>query len=149
MKEGRFKIIPAVYLFLRKHNEVLLLKRAGSGYQDGNYSVLAGHLDGNELASTAMCREAKEEAGITVKSNGLRLVHISHRLNGSAEQERIDIFFEAWKWQGEIINAEPNKCDELKWFPIDNLPVNTIPHVRLVLEKVLSGEYYSEYPVEP
>jgi 8-oxo-dGTP pyrophosphatase MutT (NUDIX family) len=65
MKE-RFKLIPAVYLILRRNDEVLLLRRANTGYQDGKYSLIAGHLDGDELATEGMIREAKEEAGIVI-----------------------------------------------------------------------------------
>lgn len=38
MSKDRFKLIPAVYLLLRQDNEVLLLRRANTGYQDGKYS---------------------------------------------------------------------------------------------------------------
>jgi len=60
-----------------------------------------------------------------------------HRLNYSKDQERVDFFFEASVWQGEVKNVEPEKCDNLTWFAIDNLPDDIIPHVRLVLEKCL------------
>ncbi len=145
----RFKLTPAVYLFLRRDNQILLLKRANTGYQDGLYGVPAGHIDGGELAMAAMCREAKEEAGIDIKEDDLRLVHVTHRLNGSPEQERIDLFFECESWRGVITNKEPEKCDNLKWFHIDGLPTNMIPHVRITLEKSLQGHYYSEYTFEP
>jgi 8-oxo-dGTP diphosphatase len=145
----RFKLIPAVYLFLRQKDQVLLLRRVNTGYQDGMYSVPSGHLDGGELAKAAMRREAKEEANINIKGSDLRFVHVTHRLNGSPDQERIDLFFECWHWKGEINNNEPEKCDELKWFSINKLPDNLIPHVRMVLEKTLQNNHYLEYSVEP
>lgn len=149
MTKQRFKLIPAVYLFLRRDDEILLLKRSNSGYQDGNYSVPAGHLDGGELAKAAIVREAKEEINIFVKEKDLKFVHLSHRLNGSPENERIDIFFECRKWTGQVKNNEPSKCSELKWCKITYLPSNMIPHVRIVLNKYLESDYYSEYPIEP
>lgn len=148
--KDRFKLIPAVYLVLRRGDEVLLLRRANTGYQDGKYGLVAGHLEGDELSTAGMVREAKEEAGITVDQKDLKLVHVSHRLSrGEAGQERIDLFFEATKWQGEPTNVEPHKCDDLSWFPLSNLPAETIPFIGMVLRDVAEGVVYSEYEAEP
>jgi 8-oxo-dGTP diphosphatase len=143
----RFKLIPAVYLVLRRDNEVLLHKRSkNASYQPGMYGLVAGHLDGDELATTGLVRESFEEAGVTVKPEDLQLVHTSHRLcRDQTGQERMDLFFETRQWQGEVANKEPEKCDDLSWFPIDNLPKNTIPLVRSVLNDIGQGIHYSEY----
>lgn len=146
----RFKLIPAVYLILRRDKEVLLLRRANTGYQDGKYSLIAGHLDGDEVAKDGLAREAQEEAGIVVKPEDMTLVHTAHRLKRSeAGQERIDLFFEATSWEGEIVNAEPLKCDDLSWYALDLLPDTMLPFVRLVLADVVRGVNYSEYIEEP
>lgn len=149
MKE-RFRLIPTVYLVLRRGNEVLLLRRANTGYQDGKYSLVAGHLDGDELATEGLVREAKEEAGIVVNPKKLRLVHLGHRLGRPQKgEERLDMFFETTDWAGTITNCEPQKCDELAWYPIDTLPDATIPFVRNVLLDIQNGVNYSEYTHEP
>lgn len=150
MAKERFKLVPAVYLILRQGEKILLLRRANTGYQDGKYSVVAGHLDGDELAREALAREAKEEANIEINPSDLRLVHTAHRLSrGESDQERVDLFFEADKWQGEVKNMEPNKCDDLSWFPVEQLPSETMPFIRLVLENIFQEEPYSEYLTEP
>ena len=149
MKE-RFKLIPAVYLLLRRDDEVLLSRRANTGYQDGKYSLVAGHLDGDELAAQGLAREAKEEAGIDVDTADLSFVHLAHRLGRQESgQERLDMFFECRKWQGEITNMEPEKCDDLAWFKIEDLPSDTLPLIKLVIAEILNGSYYSEYVDEP
>lgn len=146
----RFKLIPAVYLLLRLDNKVLLLRRANTGYQDGKYSLIAGHLDGDELGTDAITREAKEEAGITVSPQDVKFVHAAHRLSRNQPgQERIDLFYEARKWRGEVKNAEPEKCDDLSWYPVDKLPNNMLPFIKQVLEAIAGGVSYSEYEVEP
>lgn len=150
MATERFKLIPAVYIILRRGNEVLLSQRMNTGYQDGRYSLIAGHLDGDELATEGMIREAQEEAGITMRPEDIQFAHVAHRLSrGSAGQERLDLFFEAWQWQGEPTNMEPEKCGELKWVPIDNLPDETLPLIKLVIGSVLKGNAFSEYTEEP
>lgn len=150
MKNNRFKLTPAVYLILKQGDNVLLSQRANTGYQDGNYSLVAGHLEGNELATEAMIREAKEEANIDITSSDLTFAHVSHRLNrGQENQERIDLFFVAEKWKGKVKNNEPNKCSDLSWFDIHNLPSNMLPLIRNVLKDVASDISYSEYLTEP
>jgi 8-oxo-dGTP diphosphatase len=54
----RFKIFIAAYLVLEDNGKLLLHKRANSGYEDGNYSLVAGHLDGAETAKHSIIREA-------------------------------------------------------------------------------------------
>lgn len=138
--------IPASYLVLMKENKVLLLRRFNTGYQDGNYSMIAWHVDPNETFTDCIIREAEEEAWIKLDINHLKVVHIMHR-NSKANQdnERVDTFFVADKWDGEIINKESHKCDDLSWFDIDNLPVNTIPFIQFALENIRNGIFYSEF----
>lgn len=143
MPQERFKLIPAVHLFLFKDNKVLLLRRFNTGYEDGNYSVPAGHLDGGESATMAMVREAKEEAGITIDPKDLQVVHVMHRIK--SREERVDFFLSANSWSGEPAIQELDKCDELEWFPLDNLPANVIPYLRFALEKYQVGAGYSEF----
>ena len=105
--------MPAAYLLLRGGNEVLLLQRANTGYQDGKYTTVAGRLDDNELATACIVREAKEEAGITINPREVKLVHTVHRLTrNNPGQERLDLLFEADRWQREVMNAELEKCGQ-------------------------------------
>ena len=47
---SRFKAAVAVYGLLRRDDRVLLLRRAGSGFHDGELSLPAGHVDDGEDA---------------------------------------------------------------------------------------------------
>jgi hypothetical protein len=40
---------------------------------------------------------------------------------------------------------EPDKCSDLDWFPLDNLPDNTSDFVRQAIKKILNGVNYSVY----
>lgn len=123
---GRHQLIPAVYLALIRNNKILLLRRFNTGYEDGNYMTVAGHLEPNESFIEAMVREAKEEADIDIKEADLEIVHVLERPSLS----RLDIYLTASAYSGEAKNLEPDKCDQLEWFDIDHLPDNTIPCVR-------------------
>jgi len=139
----RFKIIPAVYLMLIKDGQTLLARRFQTGYEDGNYSLPAGHLDGGETLTEAIIREAKEEIDVVLEKEDLELKHIMHRK--APNHERADLFFTAKKWQREPKIMEPNKCDDLNWFALDKLPKNIIPCVQSAIELSLAGQFYSEF----
>ena len=124
---------------------MLLLRRLNTGYQDGKYSLVAGHVDAGEYVTQAMVREAKEEAGIDIQPQDLMLVHVMHRKKPEENDERIDFFFKCSKWGGEIKNMEPHKCDDLSWFPIGQLPENTIPYIKAALGFIDSRQIYSEF----
>ena len=142
MDNKKFQMPVAAHLLLIKGGKILLLRRFNTGYEDGNYSVVAGHLDGNEDVKSAMIREAMEEAGIEIKLNDLEIVGVMHR---KSERERIDFFLVASSWSNEIINMEPEKCDDLSWFEIDNLPSNTIPYIKRAIENYISGVQFDIY----
>ncbi len=142
MSGSRFKMIAEVYLLFRRDGEILLSRRANTGYQDGRYGLVAGHVDGGEPLAVAAAREALEEAGVAIDPADLRLKVVMHR---RAEDERLGFFFEPTRWSGELFNAEPHKCDELRWFPVDDLPADTIAYVREGVRCAEAGEAYSEY----
>lgn len=150
MSKDRFKTTVAVNLILSRGDEILLLKREHTKVQDGMYSLIAGHLEHDELGTEAVIREAKEEANITIDIADLKFAHLVQRLpQTSTEEEYIDIFYKASNWQGDITNNEPGKCSEISWFPKDNLPPAVIPLLPVVLAKINDHQYYSEYRIEP
>ncbi len=140
--EERYKFISAVYLLLMKENQILLLKRYNTGYEDGKYSLVAGHIDGNETIKQAMIREAKEEAGIIICEEDVKIATFLHR---KTEPERFDFFLECKSWNGEIENKEPDKCSELSWYDINNLPSNIIPCVKKAIENYKNNIMFDNF----
>lgn len=146
MTKIRHLNVPASYLALIKENKILLLRRFNTGYEDGNYSLVAGHVDPGETFTQCMIREAKEEAGILLKPDDLKVVHVMHRDSGTAvNNERVDVFFTAKNWDWEIENKEPNKCDDISWFDLDNLPANIIPYIKQAIWWIKNNVFYSEF----
>lgn len=58
--------------------------------------------------------------------------------------DRVDYFFEIDHWNGEPTNCEPQKCDDIQWFPIDAMPENIMDHVKVALLSVQNKVPYSE-----
>lgn len=139
-KGARFTAAIAVHLFLVRRGKILLLRRFSTGYEDGNYSVVAGHLNGNEPVQAAMAREAREEVGIKVSPQDLTVVGVMHRK--TAGRESVDFFLAAERWEGKIRNAEPDRCDHLAWFGVHSLPSNTVPYIRKALQNYLQGAFF-------
>ena len=136
----RFTYIGASYLILVRDEKILLLRRSNTGFEDGNYGLPAGHLEGNETARQGGAREFKEEIGIDVDVNDLKIMHVMHRKG--TEDERVDFFMTIDNFDGEVKNCEPEKHDDLRWFPINQLPLNTILYVRQAIECYLKGIFY-------
>jgi ADP-ribose pyrophosphatase YjhB (NUDIX family) len=139
---NRFKMIASGYLFLIKDNSILLSRRFQTGYRDGMYSLPAGHIEDNERMSDGTVREIQEEIGLKIAPEDLKLVHVMHR---KEDDIRMDFFFVVEEWSGEPTNKEPEKCDDLRWFPMSSLPKNTIPYIAAAIDKYQHGEIYSEF----
>ncbi len=131
MTTEKFKLRAAVYLLPIKDDKVLLSRRFNTGWMDGKYSLISGHIDGNETVFEAMVREALEEAGLKIDPLDLIPATVIHR---KSDVEYIDFFFVVKKWQGTPTIKEPNKCDDLSWHPLDNLPNNLLPFIVEVLK---------------
>lgn len=140
----RHKIITASYLLLEKDSKLLMLRRFNTGYRDGDYSLIAGHGEERESPRQCIVREAWEEAGIKVFPEDLILTHVNSRI-GEDNEERLNLFWQCSKWEGEIMNKEPHKCDDLSWFQKDDLPENLVPELKVVLSAIKAGEFYSEF----
>ncbi len=140
--QSRFKMVVAVHLLLINKNKVLLSRRFNTGYEDGKYSVPAGHVDEGETVSSAMIREAKEEIGISIAPADLEFVHVMHR---RSEAIRIDFFFTCKKWVGNPKIIESDKCDELIWVMRSELPDNTIPYVKTAIQCAQQQLLFSEF----
>jgi 8-oxo-dGTP diphosphatase len=138
----RAKIPVTVHLLFFQKNQVLLLRRFNTGFEDGNYSVPAGHLDGGETVRMAAVREALEEIGVSINLDDVAFATVMHR---KSDDERVDFFVHIREWDGEPFNAEPEKCDELRWCDLDALPENTIPYVSSAIRNYLDNIPFEEF----
>jgi len=130
-----------VYAVLVERGRVLLMRRAGSGYRDGELSLPAGHLDGGEDAIAGLRRELREELGVDVDRSACRLGLMLHRAAESPDDsEYIDFIFEITEWCGTPIIAEPTKCTELVWVDPSRLPDDVVDYIAVTLTAWCAGE---------
>jgi len=135
-------MIASGYLMLIRNGKILLSRRFQTGYEDGKYSLPAGHIEEGETITRGTCREIREEIGIDLKPSDLRLVHVMHRKHFDI---RMDFFFVTDKKGLRPVNLESHKSDDLAWFPIIKLPGNTVPYIRAAIESYRKSIFYSEF----
>ena len=146
MSPAGFVVVPASYVYLLRDGiggpEVLLQLRQSTGYMDGHWAAAAaGHVERGETAYDAARREAVEELG--VDELDLRFEFTMQRTQHDQPiDERVDFFFTARTWRGEPRIIEPEKCAELRWCPLDALPVPVVPHEASALASLGKGESY-------
>jgi 8-oxo-dGTP diphosphatase len=125
----------AVYVVFLKDDMVLLHRRKNTGWLDGWYDAPAGHLEPGESFLEAAVREAAEETGVKITPNNLELFHI-----GQAETNRLYTYlmFRVKNWEGEPKLVEPDKAEDLNFYPLDKLPSKIPPYTRSGIENVKS-----------
>ncbi len=147
MLQERFKLKIGVFLVIFKENTVLLSRRYNTGIGDGCHVLPMGGLEEGETVTEAIVREAFEEVNIILQPSALRIAHVMHRLHllpDGTSFPQIDIFFIPSSYSGVITNNEPHKCDELKFYLLDNLPPSTEPFIKQALQCIQNGQVYSE-----
>jgi 8-oxo-dGTP diphosphatase len=66
-------------------------------------------------------------------------------MHRKAADERVSFFVVARAWRGEPVNAEPDKCHDLAWYPLDRLPAGTVPYVRRALDNYRRGVWFDSF----
>ncbi|WP_326646559.1 NUDIX domain-containing protein [Streptosporangium sp. NBC_01755] len=134
----RQQVTVDVHMILQRDDHILLCLRQGTGYADGLYCLPSGHLDPGETVIDCAIREAHEETGVVINPAHLRPATVVHHLSPEG-RPRVGFFFVADTWDGEVVNAEPNKCAKIEWVPVDILPDNTVPYTTAGVELYRTG----------
>ena len=139
----RKTFLVSTHLYLRKDDTILLYLRKWWN-QDMMYNLIAWHLDWWEDPKNATIREAYEEAGITIKKEDLIFETVAYSMTWKW-QEYIQFYFSCDKWDWEIKNMEQDRCYEMKFFLINNLPKNISPYIKKAINDYKNWEKYGEY----
>ena len=123
----------------KEETEILLSLRKNTGYRDGEYELPGGHVDAGEDLMHAMVREAKEELLIDIREKDLKIVHILHHYTG----DRINFILTTDVYEGIPSVGEPDKCERIEWFNINDLPNNITKKVKKSIEEINSNIFYS------
>jgi len=130
-----------VRLILQQQHYILMLKK--DKREGGGFGLIGGQVEEGESVLQAIIREAEEEAGILLLPDQLRMVHVMHR--NKKKQSIITFYFHAERWGGIISNKQPQLHEFLAWYPIQQLPSETLPTTKHAIESALSGDVFSTY----
>lgn len=144
----RYRTLSTVGMIVTRENdgqeEILLQKRKDTGWMDGFWELAAcGHVEEGETLKQAAVRETKEELGLDVKEEDLKFAGLNHN---KIEDKGIYYcaYFKVHKFNGTPKIGEPDKCEAIKWFPINDLPQEIIPIRKTAIENYLNNVLYDE-----
>ncbi|MFD7639190.1 NUDIX domain-containing protein [Kitasatospora sp. NPDC059795] len=141
--EDPLTLVVGVHLVLVEHGSILLGRRRNTSYAAGQWHLPAGHMKTGETVTGSMCREADEELGIRIDEEDLVLVHTLHHLDPDDGRSRLQLFFRPTRYGGHVHNAEPHKCEELRAWPLDSLPADTVPYTVHAVAEITRGNTLS------
>jgi ADP-ribose pyrophosphatase YjhB (NUDIX family) len=104
-----------------------------TGYMDEHYDLSAtGHVEPNESMWECAIRETREEIGVTIRQENLKPIIMS-QINAGIPY--LNLVFICEQWEGIPSIQEPEKCNDIGWYSLDNLPKLCTPTLR-ILESV-------------
>ena len=148
-ENGRTLYYVAADVLLLKDNKVLLQKRQNTGWCDGYWNLIGGHLEEEESIEECVAREAWEELGIKLEMQSIKPFHcLQHKTN----RLTIQFYLVCTKWQGKeeiklgLYNGKMvYKASALKWFDVHHLPENIVPTAKRAIEAYYNKTNFSRY----
>lgn len=147
-ERGRTLYYVAVDVLLFRGGRILLQRRANTGWNDGKWNLVGGHIENEETIEDCIIREAREELNIKINKEDLEIVHcMQHKTDRQTIQFYVacDKFEREPKIQPELVNGNVvYKADKLDWFDLDKLPNEIIPSAKLAIQSFAQGKAFSQ-----
>ena len=131
-------IAPSVNVFIIKGSKVLLGRRLNTGWMDGYLCPPGGHVEKGETPVIAALRELREELGIGVNTEDLEFACVAARNTSPNEYVAYEFIIRNKDYVFE--NNKPDKCSELIWADLKNLPEDVIEHFRQIITEGIVGK---------
>ena len=143
-----FQLIVDIHLLLVANGDLLLGRRANTGYGDGAYEPPSGRLAERETLVEAAVRVAAAQMGIALDPARVALAHVLHDVSGVG---RMAFFLTADGWGDEACQVPPvvqgtRSYSDFGWYPLTDLPANMIDRARVAVRNYAAGARFSTYP---
>src|ERR1700733_10948306 len=145
-----FQLIVDVHLLLVSGGDLLLGRRANTGYGDGAYEPPSGRLAERETLVEAAVRVASAQVGVALDPARVSLAHVLHDVSGAG---RMGFFLTPGGPPGALpADASPvpppgaGSYSDFGWYPLTDLPANMIDRARVAVRNYAAGARFSTYP---
>ncbi|HEY1096593.1 MAG TPA: NUDIX domain-containing protein [Alphaproteobacteria bacterium] len=140
----------AAYGLFRRGDKFLFMRRANTNYMSGYYGLPSGKVMPGEPLAQTILRELKEETGLDIKQDQVKLCHVAHRYTPDSQPHVhwMSFIYMIEEWEGEPVIGEPHKCDDLQWLTVDS-DEKIIPYLRAVINDIQNGQnisYHGDWP---
>ena len=135
-------LVAAVIVHDKEARRVALLRRAPEArFAPGLWDLPCGKSEPGEPITTTAVRELREETGLIVGPEALRVAHVIHGAWGvQAPNGFLTVVFAAYEWGGALENREPEKHAQVCWTDTDSLPEEFVPSTGSALRHYLREE---------
>ena len=135
-----------VGVFIMRKNTILLMRRQGS-HGAGTWAIPGGSIEYGETLSEAAIRECKEEIGITLNKNQLRVGPVTNDI--FEHKHFVGVYLSAYLIdEQEPTIMEPHKCDQLGWYTFENLPEPLFLPLKLFLKQSIRP-HFTQIDIDP
>ena len=137
-----FQLIVDVHLLLLSDGDLLLGRRANTGYGDGAYEPPSDRLAERETLVEAAVRVAGTQVGIELDAGRVSLAHVMHDVSGHG---RMAFFLTADGWErpsdidATARLAGTGSYSDFGWYPLTELPANMIDRARVAVRNYAAG----------
>ena len=114
----------ALVFLVNEKGEVLLYRRLNTWYQEGKLALVGGIVDEGERPVDAAIREVFEETDLVIETKNISL--LTEHVEGTYQV----YYYVCKSWTGTLSNKEPERCGELVWHPLSDLPEDTIDIIK-------------------
>jgi len=145
-----FQLHVDVHLLLVSGGDLLLGRRANTGYGDGAFEPPSGRLAERETLVEAAVRVAAAQVGVALDPARVSLAHVLHDVSGAG---RMAFFLTADGGVGPRAGDGPpvppagaGSYSDFGWYPLTDLPANMIDRARVAVRNYAAGARFSTYP---
>ncbi len=137
------KLPVAVVSIVIRNNKILLLKRKNTPWMNWYWGVPWWRLDEWESMTIWAIRELQEEVWLKINEKNINFKSIIQHKDD--RWERLYFVIEVVDFLWKPINLELEKCEEIKWFALSNLPENITSQVEICLKVIQNKINYMEF----